>query len=177
LQAGGLCSQTRFKTFINSATPWSFAMQTQITSNAATSSIPLFWINWLSFSTVFTMLFGLLMVMLPSLTLQGFGLMVFKNANQFNAFDPMVSAYIELAHAVMGSVLVGWGALMFMVVRKLLARGINESWGMVAGSVLLWYLPDTAFSLASGFWQNAVLNTGFACLYAVPLFMLRPHCR
>ncbi|BET25020.1 hypothetical protein EV673_2913 [Limnobacter thiooxidans] len=150
-------------------------MQTQITSNAATSSIPLFWINWLSFAAVFTMLFGLLMVVLPGLTLQGFGLMIFKNANQFGTFDPSATAYIELAHAVMGAVLFGWGALIFMVVRKLMSRGIKEAWGMVAGSVLLWYLPDTAFSLVSGFWQNAVLNTGFACLYAVPLFALRPH--
>ena len=77
----------------------------------------------------------------------------------------------------MGSVLLGWGALMFMVLRNLLARSIKEAWGMMVVSVLLWYVPDTAFSLASGFWQNAVLNTGFACLYAVPLFMLRPHCR
>lgn len=152
-------------------------MQTQITSSAATSSIPLFWINWLSFAAVFTMLFGLLMLVLPSLTLQGFGLIIFKNANQFNTFDPQATAYIELAHAVMGAVLFGWGALMFMVVRKLMSRGIKEAWGMMAGSVLLWYLPDTAFSLVSGFWQNAVLNTGFACLYAVPLFALRKHCR
>lgn len=152
-------------------------MRTQITSNAATSSIPLFWINWLSFAAVFTMLFGLLMVVLPSLTLKGFGLMIFKNANQFSAFDPQTTAYIELAHAVMGAVLLGWGALMLMVVRKWMARGIKEAWGMVALSVLLWYVPDTIFSLASGFWQNAVLNTGFAFLYAVPLFALRPYFR
>lgn len=149
-------------------------MQTQITANAATN-IPLFWINWLSFATVFTMLFGLLMALFPGITLQGFGLMIFKNADQFSAFDPMATAYIELAHAVMGAVLFGWGALMFMGVRKWMTKGIKEAWSMLALSVLLWYVPDTIFSLASGFWQNAVLNTGFAFLYAVPLFALQPH--
>ena len=147
-------------------------MQTQTPTNE-TSGIPLFWINWLSFATVFTMLFGLLMVVLPGLTLQGFGLMIFGSADGFNAFEPLATAYIKLAHAVMGAVLFGWGALMFMVVRKLMTQGIKESWDMVALSVLLWYVPDTAFSLVSGFWQNAVLNTGFACLYAPPLFALR----
>lgn len=149
-------------------------MQTQ-TNSESIFTPSLFWINWLCFATVFTMLFGLLMVMLPGLTLQGFGLMIFKNANQFGTFDPSATAYIELAHAVMGAVLFGWGALMFMMVRKLMTQGIKEAWGMLTASVLLWYVPDTAFSLVSGFWQNAVLNTGFACLYAVPLFALRPH--
>lgn len=149
-------------------------MQTQ-TNSESIFTPSLFWINWLCFGTVFTMLFGLLMVMLPGLTLQGFGLMIFKNANQFGTFDPSATAYIELAHAVMGAVLFGWGSLMFMVVRIFMTRGIKDAWGMVAVSVLLWYVPDTAFSLVSGFWQNAVLNTGFACLYAVPLFALRPH--
>jgi hypothetical protein len=149
-------------------------MQTQINSEGIFTP-PIFWINWLVFATVFTMLFGLLMVVLPGLTLQGFGLMIFENADGFNAFEPLATAYIELAHAVMGAVLFGWGALMFMVVRKLMAKGIKESWGMVAVSVLLWYVPDTVFSLVSGFWQNALLNTGFAFLYAVPLFALRPH--
>jgi hypothetical protein len=30
-------------------------------------------------------------------------------------------------------------------------------------------VPDTAFSLGTGFWQNAVLNAVFVVLFAVPL--------
>ena len=149
-------------------------MQTSTMHNRATST-PTFWINWLTYTAEFTVLFGLLMVLAPGLTQQAFGLLIFQNTEQFAAFDPQATAYIELAHAVMGSVLVGWGALIFMLVRKLNIEDAKQTCNMIAISVLLWYIPDTAFSLYSGFWQNAVLNTSFAVLYAVPLMALRKH--
>ncbi|MEK9816208.1 MAG: hypothetical protein VW447_03725, partial [Limnobacter sp.] len=91
-------------------------MQTSTMHNRATST-PTFWINWLTYTAEFTVLFGLLMVLAPGLTQQAFGLLIFQNTEQFAAFDPQATAYVELAHAVMGSVLVGWGALIFMLVR------------------------------------------------------------
>jgi len=151
-------------------------MQTSTTYNHATST-PTFWINWLTYTAEFTVLFGLLMVLAPGLTQQAFGLLIFQNSEQFAAFDPQATAYIELAHAVMGSVLVGWGALIFMLVRKLNIEDAKQTCSMITISVLLWYVPDTAFSLYSGFWQNAVLNSGFAVLYAVPLLALRKYYR
>ena len=36
-------------------------------------------------------------------------------------------------------------------------------------SLLAWFVPDTALSLLSGFWQNAALNLVFAVLFALPL--------
>lgn len=149
-------------------------MPTSTLQNTATST-PTFWIKWLSYTTEFTVLFGLFMVLAPGLTQQAFGLLIFQNPAQISAFDSQATAYIELAHAVMGSVMVGWGALMFMLVRKLNIKDAKETCNMIAISVLLWYVPDTAFSLYSGFWQNAVMNTGFAVLYAVPLVALRKH--
>lgn len=151
-------------------------MQTSTMHTNATST-PTFWINWLTYTAEFTVLFGLLMVLAPGLTQQAFGLLIFQNSEQFAAFDPQATAYIELAHAVMGSVLVGWGALIFMLVRKLNVKDAKETCCMITISVLLWYVSDTAFSLYSGFWQNAVLNSGFAVLYAVPLLALRKYYR
>lgn len=136
---------------------------------------PTLWINWLIYTAKFTMLFGLFMVLAPGLTQQGFGLLVFQDPTRLADFGSQVRAYIELAHAVMGSVMIGWGALMFMLARKLSSKDAKETYQMIAISVLLWYVPDTAFSLYSGFWQNAVLNTGFAVLYAVPLLALRKY--
>lgn len=149
-------------------------MQANTVQNT-TASTPTFWINWLTYTAEFTVLFGLFMVLAPGLTQQAFGLLVFQDAAQFSAFDSQATAYIELAHAVMGSVMVGWGALIFMLVRKLNVKDAKETCHMITISVLLWYVPDTAFSLYSGFWQNAVLNTSFAVLYAVPLMALRKH--
>jgi hypothetical protein len=150
-------------------------MQTH-TDTQATPDIFAFWFNWLTYTTIFTMLFGLFMVVAPGLTTQGFGLLIFQNAQQFNAFDPLAVRYIELAQAVMGSLMVGWGALMFMLVRKLPSSGAADVLGirqMLILSLLLWYIPDSTFSIYSGFWQNAVLNTSFALMYALGLWGLR----
>lgn len=139
------------------------------------ASTPTFWIKWLTYTTEFTVLFGLFMVLAPRLTQQAFGLLLFQNPDQIGSFNPQATAYIALAHAVMGSVMIGWGSLMFMLVRRLSAKDAKETCRMIAISVLLWYVPDTVFSVYSGFWQNAVLNTSFAVLYAVPLIALRKH--
>jgi hypothetical protein len=34
-------------------------------------------------------------------------------------------------------------------------------------------VPDTAFSLWSGYWQNAALNAAFVALFVPPLVALR----
>lgn len=147
------------------------------TCSQTNSRFAAFWLNFLSLTTISTMLSGLVMVLAPDLTKQAFGLMVFQNPAQFETFDKTAIAYIELAHAVMGSLMVGWGALMYLLVQGLLVNGRKEALGMISMSLLLWYVPDTAFSLHSGFWQNAVLNTGFAVMYAIPLVALRKHVR
>lgn len=46
-------------------------MQTTTVQNTSTSA-PTFWIKWLTYTTEFTMLFGLFMVLAPGLTQQAF---------------------------------------------------------------------------------------------------------
>lgn len=50
-------------------------------------------------------------------------------------------------------------------------------WNLIALSVAAWFVPDTSYSLLSGFWQNAVLNTVFAGLFAIPLWATRGASR
>jgi hypothetical protein len=63
----------------------------------------------------------------------------------------------------------GWGLALLLVVRGPFARGAREGWLIVAVSVAAWFVPDTAFSMWAGFWQNAVLNVVFLALFAAPL--------
>ena len=65
--------------------------------------------------------------------------------------------------------MVGWGVALLLIVRGPLRRDLREGWTIVTVSVLAWFLPDTSFSLISGFGQNAVLNLVFLVLFAVPL--------
>lgn len=135
-----------------------------------TSEVPSeFWLRWLLVAILGVMAFGLVLVLAPGLTRQGFSLLVYADAEHITKFGADAVAYIALVHAVLGGVMFGWGAALLFVARGPFARGALEGWQIVAVSVVAWFVPDTAFSLWSGFWQNALLNATFIILFAVPL--------
>ena len=127
------------------------------------------WWRWLVGACIGLMAFGLVLVLAPGLTRQGFSLLIDASPAVIDAFGPQPAAYITLLHAVLGAVMFGWGVLLLWVVLGPFKRGVAESWNMLAASLSAWFVPDTAFSLWSGFWQNALLNLGFAALFAIPL--------
>ncbi|MDH4394603.1 MAG: hypothetical protein QE278_02885 [Limnobacter sp.] len=142
-------------------------------STAQTHVVAAVWVSWLTVATAFTVLFGLVMVLLPDLTSQAFGLLLYQDAGRLVSHPPEALAYIQLAHAVMGSLMVGWGAGMFLVTRTLFKRGERVGWQILTYSIPFWYVPDTLFSLISGFWPNALMNTGFVVMLMVPLWASR----
>ena len=131
------------------------------------------WPRWLSLASAGIMAFGLIMVLLPALTMEGFSLLVYGSSSRIAGFGTEPGRYIALAHAVLGAVMLSWGLLLWFVVRGAFARGEREGWRMVALAVAAWFVPDTAFSLWSGFWHNALLNVLILLLYAVPLAATR----
>lgn len=128
-----------------------------------------FWVRWLVVVTLGVMVFGILLVVAPGLAREGFSLLVYGDGQQIATFGSMAAQYIGLVHAVLGAVMFGWGLALLLVVRGLFARGAREGWQIVTVSVAAWFVPDTTFSLWSGFWQNAVLNLVFIVLFAIPL--------
>jgi hypothetical protein len=135
----------------------------------APSAPSVFWCRWLLAVTIGVMLLGLALVLAPGLARQGFSLLIYGDAERLSTFGAEATAYISLAHGVLGAVMFGWGVALLFVVRRLFASGASEGWEIVAVSVAAWFVPDTAFSLWSGFWQNAALNLVCVVLFAVPL--------
>jgi len=131
------------------------------------------WVNWLLAVSVGVVLFGLALVLAPGLARSGFSLLVFGDARRIGTFDPVAIQYVALVHAVLGGVMVGWGVALVLVVRGPFAAADPAGWRIIAFSVLAWFVPDTAYSLWSGFWQNAVLNVVFVLLFAIPLMATR----
>jgi hypothetical protein len=128
-----------------------------------------FWSSWLLVVTLGVMVFGLALVLAPGLMRKGFSLLAYADTERIATFGAQAVAYISLMHAVLGAVMFGWGLALFFIVRGLFSRGAREGWQIVAVSVAAWFIPDTAFSLWSGFWQNALLNLVFVVLFAAPL--------
>lgn len=132
-----------------------------------------FWIRWLLAAAAGVVLFGLVLVLAPGAARQGFSLLVYASPDRIDAFGAEPVRYIGLAHAVIGGVMFGGGTALFQVVRTLLARGDRTGWHLIALSVAAWFVPDTAYSVLSGYWPNAVLNTGLLLLFALPLWGTR----
>jgi hypothetical protein len=139
----------------------------------ASSQPSKFWINWLLAVAAGVMAFGLILVLAPMLTMQGFSLLVYASPDRLDSFGTEQVRYVSLVHAVIGGVMVGWGAALFYATRTLLAGGSRAGWNLITLSVAAWFVPDTAYSLLSGFWQNALLNSAFLALFAVPLWATR----
>ena len=132
-----------------------------------------FWVYWLQVAAAGVIAFGLVLVVAPALARQGFSLLVYASPQRIDAFGHEPVRYISLTHAVIGGVMAGWGAMLFYAARTLLAAGSAHGWNLIALSVAVWFVPDTAFSVLSGFWQNALLNLVFVLLFALPLWHTR----
>lgn len=134
----------------------------------------LLWWRILVADSVLLVVFGLVLVIFPGITLQAFGLLVYSSATQLSSFGPEAVVYIQLVHAVLGAVMVGWGTVLLVVALGPVRHGSKDGWFMFVVSLCAWFIPDTAYSLLTGFWQNAVLNAVFSGLFAAPLIALRP---
>jgi hypothetical protein len=130
-----------------------------------------FWRRWLVVVTVGVALFGLALVVAPAFARQVFGLLIFASPTGIEALGVSAGPYIGLVHGVLGATMFGWAVALLLIVLGPFARGDREGWRMLAASVTAWFVVDTAFSLWTGFWPNAVLNAGFAILFAIPLAM------
>jgi len=139
--------------------------------------VPRFWVTWLLVASAGVVLLGASLVVAPALGRRAFSLLFYRSPGAMDAFGPEAARYVAFAHAVLGAVLVGWGTVMFLVTRDLLARGRRAGWRLLAVSLCAWFVPDTAYSLLSGFWPNALLNAGLLVLFVLPLAATRRHVR
>jgi hypothetical protein len=137
----------------------------------------LFWQRWLIVAMLSFMVFSLGMVIAPQLTRQFFSLLMYATPSQLDTFGSAAVAYISLLHAVLGAVMFGWGLIMLLIVLGPLGRRSWDAWRMLALSIAAWFIPDTTYSLWSGFWQNAAFNLVFVVLFAVPLIATYSTCR
>lgn len=86
--------------------------------------------------------------------------------------DGAARDYLAFVHRVLGAVLMGW-AVLLAGLTSALRRRERRAWLMTVASLATWYVLDTTASLASGFPENAVLNTALGLVLAVPLAGMR----
>lgn len=118
--------------------------------------------------------FAALMLVTRVVTEGLFAWMFFGEAGEPAGFSQEAVDYYRLVYSILGAVMIGWFALVIWVVRGPLASGVAGAWTALVSSIGGWFLIDTTFSLASGFWENAVLNLIFLGAFAPGLWPSRP---
>lgn len=129
----------------------------------------LFWWRWLVVATFGILLFGIGMVAAPELTRRFFGLLLFSSAERLASFGAAAAAYVAFVHGVLGAVMFGWGVALLSVLLGPFRHRSKQAWSTLVTSLSAWFVPDTALSLWSSFWQNAMLNLVLAVIFAIPL--------
>jgi hypothetical protein len=118
----------------------------------------------------FTVAYGAALVCLPGAMEGAYEAVLDLPPGGFAAFPEAARRYIRLVHAVLGAVLAGWGAMMFLWMGGDAGRRVDP-W--TAGiPLLLWFIPDTAASLVHGFPANAAMNVVFLAALGGPLLAL-----
>lgn len=75
--------------------------------------------------------------------------------------------------AIGGGVLAAFAVFMHMIVAPGLAREDGEIRRAAIAAILVWFVIDSAGSVAAGAASNAVFNAGFMALYLAPILLAR----
>jgi hypothetical protein len=137
-----------------------------------------FWQRWLFVLSLIIVTFGLGMAALNGTPL--FDLLNRQVDPTFWGTQPIPQAALAFrgwTYGVLGATMAGWGVFIAFVAQSPFRRQERWAWNCTALGILVWYLPDTSISLASGVIFNAVLNTGLLALVALPLFFTRKEFR
>jgi hypothetical protein len=137
-----------------------------------------FWQRWLFVLSLIIIAFGLGMAALNNTPL--FDLLNRQVDPIFWGTQPLPQAALAFrgwTYGVLGAAMAGWGVFIAFVAHSPFRRQESWAWNCTALGILVWYLPDTSISLASGVIFNAAFNTGLLALVALPLFFTRKAFR
>ncbi|MBN1313164.1 MAG: hypothetical protein JXB30_17275 [Anaerolineae bacterium] len=132
----------------------------------------IFWQRWLLVLSIVIIIFGLVMSLLSSTAV--FDLLnnqvnpVFWNAQPI---PEQALAFRSWIYGVTGAAMAGWGVFFAFLAHYPFRRREKWAWTCILLGVLIWYVPDTIISLASGVVFNAIFNTSLLAAVALPLLM------
>lgn len=129
-----------------------------------------FWTAWLMVVSFTMAAFGVLMVLFNQTAL--FAGLLGEIQRAFSLPGDASAGLVQFqawVYGVWGATVAGFGVLAALVGGNAFAR--RERWARdaLAGALALWYVLDTAVSLASRVWVNAAFNTIVLAGFVLPL--------
>jgi hypothetical protein len=133
-----------------------------------------FWIMYAKVVTVCVFIFSIGIILLPLIWRDFFNLIIFGERVFPASFSDDAIQYIRLIFGITGAVMAAWSMVLYIIISGPLNSGEIWAWRAFAGSVVLWYLLDTSYSLFTGFSENALFNTLFFLAYVPAIMKTRP---
>lgn len=128
-----------------------------------------FWRTWTTRWCWAIGLFGLILAASAFEATSGPTRLLFSLLNARAALD--LDAPMRFSLGILGAVTVGWSLTLLAAVQAahLLGDRARPVWMLVTSSLVVWYVVDTALSVATGFGLNAIPNTIFAAAFLLPI--------
>ena len=137
----------------------------------------LFWQKWLLMLGGVIVVFGLALAAFNQTPL--FDILFNRQINPtFWAeaeITPQIKAFQQWVYGVLGATMAGWGVFIVFIVHEPFRRRERWAWNCLAVGVGLWFVVDTALSLAANVIFNAAFNSLLVVLIAPPLLATRSH--
>jgi hypothetical protein len=130
-----------------------------------------FWRRWMLGTAGSVALFGLALT-IPALGADRLFRLLLFGRSYPGGFGPSLD-YLHFVHGVLGATMAGWAVLMIVMLAGPFPW--RPAWWGLSVSLGVWFVADTALSLASGFPQNAVLNGVIAAAFLPGLIGTRPE--
>jgi len=74
---------------------------------------------------------------------------------------------VRFGLGLQGALTIGWGLTMLALVRTP-SIGVSQ-WRALSVALFAWFVIDSAISISTGFWLNAISNTGLLVAYLIPV--------
>ncbi len=126
--------------------------------------------TWLTLWAWGVVIFGLALATFALPATDAPGRLMFDILGNSVPADP--DAHLRFAVGLMGCVTMGWGVTFLAAFRAAWALPAGQArpiWRLIVTGALVWFIPDSLLSVATGFALNAVSNTVLLVLLLVPL--------
>lgn len=129
--------------------------------------------RWLKLMSLFVILLGLLVAFgahpataLPATWLSDIVFWPFDGAQTLEAPAARVLA------AISGGVMAGWGAMMWLVLDRLMPADPALARLLIIEAILVWFVVDSTGSFAAGATVNVLLNTMLMLAFVIPAWFV-----
>ncbi len=138
-------------------------------------------------SCLVTILFSAILLLAPHAGESMFYLILYFDPAGPADHSASCRSYTRLLSGILGAVMIGWMFTLLTILYYFILSNTQHRqsglstktrysilWFALSAPLVDWFLFDSAFSMATFYWQNVILNTAFIGAFSLPIWGLSP---